>query len=96
MKEYILPAIGIYFALITLVAFFAMGIDKLKAKKNKWRIPEGTLLLFCFLGGGVGGLLGMSLFRHKTKHAKFLILVPLSIVLWVAAAMFILVRAFYV
>ena len=92
MKEYILPAIGIYFALITLAAFFAMGIDKLKAKKNKWRIPEGTLLLLCFLGGGVAGLLGMSLFRHKTKHLKFQILVPLSIVLWLAAGIYIAVR----
>ena len=92
MWDYLIPAIGIYILLINLISFFAMGIDKLKAKKNKWRIPEGTLLLFCFLGGGVGGLLGMSLFRHKTKHAKFLILVPLSIVLWLAAGIYIAVR----
>ena len=92
MWDYLIPAIGIYILLINLVSFFAMGIDKLKAKKNKWRIPEGTLLLFCFLGGGVGGLLGMSLFRHKTKHLKFQILVPLSIVLWLAAGIYIAVR----
>lgn len=92
MWDYLMPAIGIYILLINLISFFAMGIDKLKAKKNKWRIPEGTLLLFCFLGGGVGGLLGMSLFRHKTKHTKFIILVPLSIVLWLAAGIYIAVR----
>ena len=92
MWDYLMPAIGIYILLINLISFFAMGIDKLKAKKNKWRIPEGTLLLFCFLGGGVGGLFGMSLFRHKTKHLKFQILVPLSIVLWLAAGIYIAVR----
>ena len=92
MWDYLIPAIGIYILLINLISFFAMGIDKLKAKKNKWRIPEGTLLLFCFLGGGVGGLLGMSLFRHKTKHLKFQILVPLSLLLWLAAGIYIAVR----
>ena len=92
MWDYLIPAIGIYIFLINLISFFAMGIDKLKAKKNKWRIPEGTLLLFCFLGGGVGGLLGMSLFRHKTKHLKFQILVTLSLLLWLAAGIYIAVR----
>ena len=54
-------------------------------KKGKRRVPERTLLLLSFLGGCVGALLGMVLCRHKTKHAKFLFLVPLSVVLWAIA-----------
>ena len=54
-----------------------MLLDKLKAKKNAWRIPERTLLMIAILGGSVGSLLGMYLVRHKTKHPKFTIGVPL-------------------
>lgn len=62
---------------LNLVAFLLYGIDKYKAKKQLWRIPESTLLLFSFVGGGLGSLLGMMCFRHKTKHIKFRIIVPL-------------------
>ncbi len=65
-----------------------MGIDKQKARKHKFRIPESTLFLLSFLGGGLGILVGMLLFRHKTKHLSFRILVPLS--LFVNAAEFFL------
>ena len=70
--------------LVNIVAFAAYGIDKRKAQKNKWRIPENTLLLLAFLGGALGALLGMRLFHHKTKHWKFKILVPLFLVLQLA------------
>ena len=53
------------------VTFLMYGLDKLKAKRNKWRIPERTLLLFTWLMGGVGAFLGMRAFRHKTKHIAF-------------------------
>jgi len=66
----------IYMAVVSLVGFFAMGIDKLKAKKGAWRIPEKTLLLIAFLGGGAGVWLGMEVFRHKTKHLQFKYGVP--------------------
>lgn len=72
----------IYFALINVITLILYVADKKKAIKNKWRIPESTLILFPFLGGFAGGLIGMFKFRHKTKHAKFLILVPLAAVLW--------------
>ena len=69
---------------INLIAFLLFLIDKYKARKNLWRIPEATLLLFPALGGGIGALLGMYLVRHKTKHLKFLILVPLFFLLYTA------------
>jgi uncharacterized membrane protein YsdA (DUF1294 family) len=58
-----------------------MGIDKYKAIKNNYRISENTLLLISILGGGIGSLLGMILFHHKTKKLKFQILVPISILI---------------
>ena len=71
---------------VNLLAFVLYGLDKDKAKRGAWRIPEATLLLVAFLGGSLGALLGMEVFRHKTKHAKFKILVPLFLVLHVALA----------
>lgn len=69
---------------MNLIAFAAFGIDKRKARLDKWRIPESTLLLLAFLFGSLGALLGMRAFRHKTRHWKFRILVPLFLVLQVA------------
>ena len=62
---------------INLITFLAFAIDKLKAKRNSWRIPEAHLLLLCFLGGSLGGVLAMQIFRHKTRHVKFALGVPL-------------------
>ena len=81
----------IYYLLgINLLTFFVYGIDKWKAKRDKWRIPEITLLMLAALGGSVGALLGMSVFHHKTKHKKFLIGVPLILLAQLALAYFIL------
>ena len=79
-------------AAVNLLAFVLYGVDKLKAKKGAWRIPEATLLLVAFLGGSVGALLGMEVFRHKTKHAKFRVLVPLFLILHIAMAVYIVKR----
>ncbi len=65
--------IVIYLILINLITFLAMYIDKRKAKKGKRRIPEKTLFILVGLGGGIGGILGMYLFRHKTKKTRFVI-----------------------
>lgn len=70
----------------SVVAFALFGIDKAKAKRKQWRIPEKVLLTAAALGGGLGALLGMQIFRHKTKHWKFLLGVPACILLNAAVA----------
>lgn len=74
----------IYLIVINLVTFLVYGIDKLKAKRGKWRIPESVLLTLAVVGGSIGALLGMLAFRHKTKHKKFTIVVPLILAAQVA------------
>lgn len=66
----------IYLELVNLAAFALYGIDKRRAKRGKWRIPEATLLLIAVIGGSVGALAGMYLFRHKTRKPKFSVGVP--------------------
>lgn len=76
----------LYLLIINALGFALMLIDKRKARKNKWRIPEATLMTVAALGGSVGSLLGMYLVRHKTKHPKFTVGIPLILVLQIAAA----------
>ena len=64
-------------AVMSVFLFAMMGIDKGKARRGTWRIPEKTLFVFALLGGAVGGTAGMFLFRHKTKHLSFRLLFPL-------------------
>lgn len=78
----------IYMILINIFAFAIMGIDKAKAKQREWRIPEKTLFLAAAFGGAFGANLGMWVFRHKTKHIKFLIIMPLLLILWGAIVYF--------
>ena len=75
----------IYLLLINLLGFVLYGIDKAKSKGKGRRIPERVLLWVARLGGGVGCWMGMMLFRHKTKHDRFMALVPLWTVLWAVA-----------
>ena len=67
----------IYLLIINAAAFMIMCLDKRRAKRREWRIPEATLLGAAFLGGSLGSLLGMLIFRHKTRKPKFYITVPL-------------------
>lgn len=67
MLKYLLAA----YAVMSVLAFLAYGFDKRKAKKKRWRTPEAVLLCFGFFGGAVGALIGMNLFRHKTRHWYF-------------------------
>jgi len=78
--KYIIPA---YFILINIIAFILYGVDKKKAEKGLWRIPEATLFLVCILGGPLGGLLGMRIFHHKTKKWYFTVFVPVILILWI-------------
>lgn len=75
----------IYLCIINAISFLLMLIDKQKAKKNRWRIRERTLLGVSAIGGSVGGLLGMYLLRHKTKHLKFSIGIPVFFLLHLIA-----------
>lgn len=74
--------IAVYLIIMSVTGYVAMGIDKRRAIKKGWRISERTLLLIALLGGGIGSFLGMRMFRHKTKHLKFNIILPLSAVLY--------------
>lgn len=67
-----------------LIAFALMGVDKRKARKNQWRVPEKVLFLSAILGGSVGAMVGMSLFRHKTQYWSFRIGMPGILVLQIA------------
>lgn len=73
-----------YLTVINVVTFFMYGIDKWKAKRSKWRIPEATLLLMAVLGGSLGAWLGMKLWHHKTLHKKFRYGIPLILVAQIA------------
>jgi uncharacterized membrane protein YsdA (DUF1294 family) len=68
---------------INLLGFVLAGVDKRRAVRKLWRIPERQLLLVAFLGGSVGLYLGFRVFRHKTRHPKFMIGVPLVLLLQV-------------
>ena len=59
------------YAVLNLISFILYGVDKSKARRRAWRIPERVLLGFSFFGGAVGGLFGMNVFHHKTKHWYF-------------------------
>ena len=78
----------VYLAVMSLIAFAAFGLDKFKAKTNRWRIPERTLFLLAILGGGAGAFLGMKVFRHKTRHSQFVFGIPAIMILQLALAGF--------
>ena len=77
MMVYIIATLAIW----NIITFTLYGIDKRRARKSKWRISEATLIACAFLMGGLGALLGMSVFRHKTQHLKFKLLIPLAVLI---------------
>lgn len=83
MKDWILYFI-IYLVVINIITFLVMGLDKWKAKRGSWRIQESALFTFVLFGGGIGGILGMIYFHHKTKKLKFQIGLPLITILEIA------------
>lgn len=82
----------IYLLVINLTAFAAYGLDKKKAEKDKWRIPEATLVMLAVLGGSIGALAGMLAFHHKTKKPKFVIGIPLIALTQVLALILLLME----
>ena len=83
---------AIYLAAISLLAVIITMHDKRSAQRHKWRVRESTLLLMAALGGSVAMLLTMLLIRHKTKHAKFMMGIPVIIALQIAAAVLIIMK----
>jgi len=82
----------IYLLIVNAAGFLVMTLDKLLAKKNAWRIPERTLLTFAVIGGSIGVLLAMYTVRHKTKHAKFYLGVPVILFAQIAIFLYFLFR----
>ena len=83
MSRELWQLLGLYLLLVNLAAFLVMGLDKRRAKRDKWRISEKALFLPAVLGGALGGVLGMRTFRHKTKHWYFRFGFPLLLALQV-------------
>ncbi len=80
--------LAIFILIMCIISFFSMMIDKKRAQSGKWRIKEKYLFAFVLLGGGLGGVLGMYIFRHKTKHWYFALGFPLITVAEYAALLY--------
>lgn len=80
----------IYFIIINIVGFAIMGIDKRKAIKRTFRIPEATLFIVALIGGSIGSILGMQVFRHKTRHWYFVFGMPAILIVQIALLVFLL------
>ena len=75
---------------VNLLTFLVFGLDKLKARQGKWRIPEATLIWLSIAGGSAGALLGMYLFRHKTQKRKFTLGIPVILIVQVVLVYFLI------
>ena len=93
MPETIRWILFVYLFLMNLIGFLSMLIDKRRARKNGWRIRERTLFLLAILGGSIGSLSGMYIFRHKTRHWYFVLGMPLILFLQAALTLFFLIRS---
>ena len=82
-----------YLAAINVITFIVYGIDKLKAKKGKWRIPESTLLLLAIVGGSIGAWCGVKVWHHKTMHKKFRYGIPLIMAIQIGLTIYIITKA---
>jgi uncharacterized membrane protein YsdA (DUF1294 family) len=80
----------LYLVIVNAAAFLLMLADKQKAKRGAWRIPEKTLIGAAAIGGSIGALCGMYLFRHKTKHLKFTLGIPLILAVQIIAVIFLM------
>lgn len=88
ISKYSILAILIYLVVLNIIGFTIMGIDKSRAKRGAWRIPEKTLFLIAILGGSIGSILGMKQFRHKTKHKTFTIGMPAILIVQAAIILY--------
>lgn len=86
MQELITHLPAGYFLILNLIAFLLMGVDKNRARRQAWRIPEKTLFLSAILGGSLGAVVGMHYFRHKTRHWYFRYGLPAILMIHVGIA----------
>ena len=91
-KIFTLQNIIIYFIIINIIGFFIMWLDKKKAKKGAWRIPEKTLFIITGLGGGIGTIAGMYTFRHKTQKLGFVIGFPFITILEIITILYFILK----
>ena len=87
MRDFLLSPVGlltIYLVIINLIAFLTFGADKRRARRDRRRVRESTLFLLAVLGGSAGALLGMYVFRHKTRHWYFCVGIPAILILQIA------------
>jgi len=73
-----------YFLIVNLIGFLSMYVDKRRARKHLWRIPETTLFIIAIIGGSIGSIVGMHLFRHKTRHWYFVYGMPAILIIQIA------------
>ncbi len=83
----VISYIVLYLAIVNLAGLIVMGVDKLRAKKRAWRIPESTLFVIALIGGSLGTTIGMHLFHHKTRHWYFLFGMPAILVIQIATVL---------
>ncbi len=79
----------LYLTVINLIGFAVMGIDKRKAVKRLWRIPESTLFIIAIIGGSIGSIIGMRVFHHKTRHWYFVLGMPFILIVQLSLAVLI-------
>lgn len=87
MRDFLLSPVGllmIYLVIINLIAFLTFGADKRRARRDRRRVRESTLFLLAAIGGSIGALLGMYVFRHKTRHWYFCVGIPAILILQIA------------
>lgn len=83
-----------YIIIVNLLGFVLMGLDKRKAIKHAFRIPEGTLFIVAFIGGSIGSIIGMYFFRHKTRHWYFVYGMPFILLFHIAMLLFVMFGPF--
>lgn len=86
----------VYFGAMNIIGLFLMGLDKYKAKKHLWRIPESTLFIIAVIGGSIGCIIGMHAFRHKTRHWYFVYGLPFILLVQIAIFFAILYAPFQI
>ena len=84
--------LAIYLVVVNVIAYIVYALDKKKARRGAWRISEKTLILLAAIGGAGGAWLAMQVLRHKTKHVKFMVGVPVCMLLWAGILTVLLIK----